>query len=77
VFSSRTVSIVILLVSSLTWDNAKAQDPSGQRSVYPLNKFQRGQWVRRCRAISQSQESRSCFEFIRMRDISLFPTLIR
>ena len=44
-FSSRTVSIVILLVLSFTWDNAKAQDPSGQRSVYPLSRFQPGQWV--------------------------------
>ena len=43
--SSRTVSIVILLAFFLTSDNAKAQDQSGQHSVYPLSKFQPGQWV--------------------------------
>ena len=30
---------------SLPRDNAKAQDQSGQHSVYPLSKFQPGQWV--------------------------------
>ena len=30
---------------SLGGDNAKAQDQSGQHSVYPLSKFQPGQWV--------------------------------
>jgi len=44
-FASRTVSILILLALSLTWDHAKAQDQSGQHSVYPLSTFQPGQWV--------------------------------
>jgi len=46
-FASRTVSILILLASSLTWDHAKAQDQSGQHDIYPLSKFQPGQWVER------------------------------
>jgi hypothetical protein len=29
----------------LTWDNAKAQDHSASHTVYPLTKFQPGQWV--------------------------------
>src|ERR1700675_2094466 len=44
-FSARTVSLVILLAFFLTWDNAKPQDHSASHSVYPLNKFQPGQWV--------------------------------
>ena len=44
-FSTRTVSLVILLTFSLTWDNAKPQDHSASQSVYPLSKFQPGQWV--------------------------------
>ena len=43
--SSRTASIVILLALPFTWDNAKAQGQSGQHNVYPLSKFQPGQWV--------------------------------
>src|SRR5678816_4879346 len=43
--STRTVSIVILLALSFTFDNAKAQDQSAQHSVYPLSRFQPGQWV--------------------------------
>jgi hypothetical protein len=31
--SSSPVSIVILLASSLTWDNAKAQGQSGQHNI--------------------------------------------
>ena len=46
-FASRTVSILILLALSLTWDHAKAQDQSGQHDIYPLSKFQPGQWVER------------------------------
>src|SRR4029077_11232777 len=30
---------------SLTCDNAKSQDHSGPHSVYPLSRFQPGQWV--------------------------------
>ena len=43
--STRTVSIVILLALSCTFDNAKAQDQSAQHGVYPLSRFQPGQWV--------------------------------
>ena len=43
--STRTVSIVILLALSFTFDTAKAQDQSAQHSVYPLSRFQPGQWV--------------------------------
>src|ERR1700737_4969215 len=42
-FSFRTVSIIILLALSLTWDNAKSQDHSVPQSVYPLSRFQPGQ----------------------------------
>jgi len=45
--STRTVSIVILLALSFTFDNAKAQDQSGQHNISPLSKFQPGQWVER------------------------------
>ena len=45
VFSGRAVSLVILLASSLTWDNAKSQDHPASHSVYPLSNFQPGQWV--------------------------------
>src|SRR4029078_5071290 len=43
--STRTVSIVILLALSCTFDNAKAQNQSAQHSVSPLSRFQPGQWV--------------------------------
>ena len=43
--SFRTVSLATLLAFSLTWHNAKSQDHSASHSVYPLSKFQPGQWV--------------------------------
>ena len=75
--STRTVSIVILLALSFTFDNAKAQDQSAQHSVYLLSRFQPGQWVEKVSGDFTKPEIRSCFGFIRMPDISLFPTLIR
>ena len=45
VFSARVVSLIILLVFSLSWDNARSQDHPASHSVYPLSKFQPGQWV--------------------------------
>ena len=44
-FSARTVSLVILLAFSLTWDHATSQDHSASHNAYPLSKFQPGQWV--------------------------------
>lgn len=44
--SSRTVSIIIVLLGlSLTWGDALPQDHSAPHMVYPLEKFQPGQWV--------------------------------
>jgi len=43
-FSATTVSLVILLALSLA-GSAKSQDHSASHSVYPLGKFQPGQWV--------------------------------
>ncbi len=47
VYSSRVVSLVILLASALTWDTAYPQAQPASHSVYPLSKFQPGQWVER------------------------------
>ena len=46
-FSGRSVSFIVLLASSLTWDSARSQDHSASHRVYPLSKFQPGQWVER------------------------------
>ena len=43
--SASTVCMGFLLAFSLTCDVAKSQDHSASHSVYPLNKFQPGQWV--------------------------------
>ena len=59
-FSSRTVSIVILLALSLTCGNAKSQDHSGPHSVYPLSKFQPGQWVENVSGDFTSEISDTC-----------------
>jgi hypothetical protein len=43
--SARTVSLGLLLAFSLVWDGPKSQDHPASHSVYPLSKFQAGQWV--------------------------------